>query len=175
MTTKQTIIVLMLTFFTTLTYAQRNVIKVNPLGFFYGYTQAAYERGLNNEETSIELMAEYTNDDVNFNKFSGVLVEFKYKFFFPTSRRSSPFGWYSAPLINYKTLSKSDAATQKILALSGGVVTGVQWNLGDDETGLTIDLNLGSQYSFFFKSEDIKDTDVKGFQPRAALALGFCF
>lgn len=88
-------------------HAQKNVIKVDPLGLLFNTAQLSYERVIG-EKSSLEL-------SLNFNKVTGSLstlsndtevntlgFEGKYKFYF-SSVQMAPKGWYVAPVANYSS------------------------------------------------------------------------
>jgi len=158
--------------------AQKNVIKINPVGLAFGAAQLSYEYALN-DKNALEISMAYSSAKVSFDadevKANGFGAEGKYKIYFSTTK-VAPRGWYAAPVLTYSSASaKSDDSEGKLSVFAAGAVAGYQWIFGGRETGFALDLNLGAQYLSASTSGDISGVAVEGILPRIGLSLGYGF
>ena len=159
--------------------AQKNVVKVNPVGLIFGSAQLGYERVLT-DKSAIEISASYTRLDVTFDNSTtetenGFGVEGKYKFYFSSSK-SAPRGWYAAPLANYSNINGGSGDNDGSVSIFGaGAVGGYQWVFGGNDSGFSLDLNLGAQYASISTDGNITSTDADGIIPRLGIAIGYAF
>ncbi len=164
----------------TVVNAQKNVVKVNPLGLIFGSAELSYERAIS-EKGAFEISASYMSIDATFNNsteetgISGVGAEAKYKFYF-SSVNDAPRGWYAAPLANFYSITGKEGSSKgKVNTVGGGAVAGYQWVFGGGNTGFALDLNLGAQYLSVSTSGDINGTSIDGIIPRLGISLGYAF
>lgn len=159
--------------------AQENVIKVNPLGLAFGFTELSYERVLS-EGSSLELSVAFTSIEAQFtgadkSRVTGFGAEGKYKFYFSSSK-VAPRGWYGAPTVSFSSASgKSGVSEGEISAFAVGGLAGYQWVFGGSDTGFALDLNFGAQYINAKTSGDISGITLDGVVPRLGLSLGYAF
>jgi len=160
--------------------AQKNVVKVNPVGLIFGSAQLGYERVLT-DKSAIEISASYTRLDVTFDNstsqtdINGFGAEGKYKLYFSSSK-DAPRGWYAAPLVNYSNISGDSGDSEGSVSIFGaGAVAGYQWVFGRNNSGFSLDLNLGAQYASISTDGNITSTDVDSVIPRLGIAIGYAF
>jgi hypothetical protein len=159
--------------------AQKNVVKVNPLGLVFGSTEIGYERVLS-EKSSVELALAYSSSSVTLggstsSDATGFGAEGKYKFYFSSSK-DAPKGWYVAPVVTYtSTTAESGGSKGKLSSFGGGALAGYQWVFGGGDSGFALDLNFGAQYVSAEASGDITSFDLSGFVPKLGLSLGYAW
>tara|TARA_B110000967_G_scaffold193895_1_gene221888 strand:- start:1455 stop:1886 length:432 start_codon:yes stop_codon:yes gene_type:complete len=124
--------------------AQKNVVKVDLLGFLFNNVQVSYERVVG-EKSAFELSLSYKkvtgslatlSEDTDVNTIGG---EGKYKFYL-SSASSAPRAWYVAPVVNYSSTTLEEAGKSgDVTSFGGGLLGGYQWILG----GFSLDVNFG--------------------------------
>ncbi|NJB70475.1 hypothetical protein GGR42_000937 [Saonia flava] len=161
-------------------YAQENVIKINPLGLALGSAELGYERALN-EKSALEVSLAYFSSDATFNsgeevKANGFGAEGKYKLYF-SSTNNAPRGWYAAPVATYASASADSSSGEdgKFSYFGAGAVAGYQWIFGGGNSGFALDLNLGFQYISASTQGSISGVSIDGILPRLGLSLGYAW
>lgn len=158
--------------------APQNVIKVNPLGIFFGSASLGYERAIGPKSSFV------IAPSFGFLKFSG----FKYSSFgigaeyrqYLSKGKSAPAGLYVAPGVGYTggsvkvdDGSGSDKTNYSSFTLKG--VLGHQWVW---DSGFVLDLNGGIQYfsfSYDEKNGAFSGAKANGIFPALGLAIGYAF
>ncbi len=159
--------------------AQKNVVKVNPLGLIFGSLNASYERALS-DKSAIEFSLDYTTVNVTVDsgenaKATGLGLGAGYKIYF-SKNNVAPRGWYAEPNLNYASVSASSGNEEgKVNAFSVGALGGYQWVFGGSDSGFALDLGLGFQYFSASTTGNVNDTGLSGFIPAAKLAIGYGF
>ena len=159
-------------------YAQKNVVKANPLGLVFGVADFSYERAIS-DKTSFEIGVSYSGADVTTpsEKISTSAIggEGKFKFYF-SSDKDAPRGWYAAPFASYSVASASDNAGIDVgySTFSGGALAGYQWVFGGGDSGFALDLNFGAQYMSVSATENTT-VSIDGFLPRLGVSLGYAW
>ena len=87
-------------------YAQKSVIKFNPVSLIFGVGKVTYENVLD-EGSSLELSLTYSSLDLGelFGKATGLGGQGKYKIYFANE---APDGWYVAPAVSYSATKYSN-------------------------------------------------------------------
>ncbi|WP_176829738.1 DUF3575 domain-containing protein [Tenacibaculum sp. MAR_2009_124] len=159
-------------------YAQKNVVKANPLGLAFGVADLSYERVIG-DNTSFEVGLSYAGAEVTSNNevisTSAIGGEGKFKFYF-SSEENAPRGWYAAPFVNYSTSSAKSSEGQDVgfSTFSGGALAGYQWVFGGDDSGFALDLNFGAQY-VSASATGGTTVSIDGFLPRLGVSLGYAW
>lgn len=151
--------------------AQKNVIKVNPLGLLFGSASVSYERVLT-PKSAFQVNALYGNlsfSDFSYSSF-GAGVDYR---IYLSKTKEAPVGFYVSPGLAYNNLTfavLSDKATVSSFALKG--LAGYQWVWG----GFDLDLFGGFNYSFGGNvSLNGSNYGVSGFGPALGVSIGYAF
>ncbi len=141
---KKIILLLALFFINSNIFAQKSIIKINPVSLLFGSAKATYE-GVLTESSSYELSLTYNSIDVGIlGKSNGLGGQVKYKIYF---RDTAPEGWYVAPAVGYSSTKYSVMDVDYgINGFSLAGLIGHQWVFGDGG-GFTIDINTGLGYN----------------------------
>lgn len=158
--------------------AQKNVVKVNPLGLAFGAAEFSYERAISDKQ-AFEIGLSYASADVTSGSevisSSAIGVEGKFKFYF-SDDKDAPRGWYAAPFLSYASASAESSSGDDVgfSAVAGGALAGYQWVFGGGDSGFALDLNFGAQY---ISASATSGTSVSfdGFLPRLGLSLGYAW
>ena len=158
--------------------AQKNVVKVNPLGLVFGSLDVSYERVIS-DKAAVEVGFAYSSFDVTSGNTkvstNGYGVEGKYKFYF-SSEKDAPKGWYGAPFVAYSVSSvDSDGVKGDANSFAAGALAGYQWVFGGSDSGFSLDLNFGAQYISASAKGNIDSVSIDGFLPRLGLSLGYAW
>ena len=150
-------------------FAQDQIIKTNPLGLAFGNFNATYEKALN-EQSSIGVGASYLysllGTDVN-----GFGVNGEYRFYITNATKPAPEGFYAGPSIGFRTFSEKETDSGVSILGIGGTI-GYQWVW---DSGVTLELGAGPQYSIIASKDDTTEADFSGFLPRLVFAVGYAF
>ena len=156
--------------------AQKNVAKVDLLGFLFDNVQFSYERVVN-EKSAFELSLSYKkvtgslatlSNDTDVNTIGG---EAKYKFYL-SSVSNAPRGWYVAPVINYySTTLEESGKSGGVFSFGGGLLVGYQWMLGS----FAIDVNAGGIYKSVNNTGDVTSINLDGLLPKFGFGIGYAF
>lgn len=158
-------LILAMSFGLNKSFAQKNVIKLNPLSIFVLTGNVQYERAIN-DKISLQLGGFFGNvglgfgvsegeGDYNYTWF-GITPEMRY--YATHASRSAPAGFYMGPFVRYRqanvdfdvTVSDPNtgfetvAAEAKVSAISPGVILGYQFLLGDV---VALDFFLGPMFN----------------------------
>lgn len=175
---KKNLLVIAMVAFSFIAYAQKNVIKANPIGLAFGVADLSYERVIS-EKGSFEIGLSYAGAKVTAGSevinTSAIGGEGKYKFYF-SSENDAPRGWYAAPFVSYSTSSakSSSGADVGFSAFSGGALAGYQWVFGGGNTGFALDLNFGAQY-VSASATGGTTVNIDGFLPRLGVSIGYAW
>ena len=160
--------------------AQKNVVKVDLLGFLFSNTQVSYERVVN-EKSAFELSLSYKkvtgslatlSEETDVNT---VGVEGKYKFYL-SSAYAAPRGWYVAPVVNYSSTTLEEAGKSgDVSSFGGGFLGGYQWILGSSDSGFSLDVNFGGIYKSVNTTGDVTSINLEGLLPKFGLGIGYAF
>lgn len=171
---------------------EQNVIKLNPLGFFWGNI-LFYERALNDNFTVQLGLGYYSNKTESLSFFGG--VEYKYSGIniSPSARYyfmgEAPKGFYASAGLNY--LNRTEKVTyddglgttteykNKISGFGGGLSLGYQWIW----SGFSLDLSGGAVYTSYSYKYDpdyesaglVGGLSFSGILPAFLLAVGYAF
>jgi hypothetical protein len=163
------------------TFAQegspQNVIKVNPLGIFFGNASLAYERALG-EKSSFVIAPSFGFLKLSGFKYSSFGIGAEYRKYL-SKTRNAPAGLYVAPGVGYTGGSvkvddgNSDKVTYNSFTLKA--VLGHQWIW---DSGFVLDLNGGIQYfsfSYDNKNGAFSGLAASGVFPALGLSIGYAF
>lgn len=149
--------------------AQDQIIKTNPLGLAFGNFNAIYEKALN-EKSSISVGASYLysflGTDVTGFGFNG-----EWRYYITNEKKPAPEGFYAGPSLGFRNFSVRDEDGSVSVVGIGGTV-GYQWVW---DSGVTLDLGAGPQYSIIVAEGDDTTEDFSGFLPRLFFAVGYAF
>tara|TARA_B100000579_G_C22814632_1_gene847124 strand:+ start:182 stop:703 length:522 start_codon:yes stop_codon:yes gene_type:complete len=170
-------IILIITLFTISigSYAQKSVIKFNPVSLIFGVGKVTYENVLN-EGSSLELSLTYSSLDLGelFGKSTGLGGQGKYKIYFANE---APDGWYVAPTLSYSATKYSNLLNVNeefgINVFGVAALFGHQWVFGDGG-GFTIDINTGIGYNNA-KIEGLATWSGDGLAYKGNLSFGWAF
>ena len=170
-------IILIITLFTISigSYAQKSVIKFNPVSLIFGVGKVTYENVLN-EGSSLELSLTYSSLDLGelFGKSTGLGGQGKYKIYFANE---APDGWYVAPTVSYSATKYSNLLNVNeefgINVFGVAALFGHQWVFGDGG-GFTIDINTGIGYNNA-KIEGLATWSGDGLAYKGNLSFGWAF
>lgn len=147
----------------SLAHAQKNIVKVNPIGIIFGVFNAEYEHAFT-EKSSFTIGASYLNwKNVNV---TAVGADLGYRFYF-SKTTAAPEGMFLSPFIslgNYKYTDTNETA----FAVGYGGRAGYQWIW---DSGFALDLYFGYGY------QNVKFTSktISGGLPQLGIALGYAF
>ena len=154
-------------------YAQKSVIKFNPVSLIFGVGKVTYENVLD-EGSSLELSLTYSSLDLGelFGKATGLGGQGKYKIYFANE---APDGWYVAPAVNYSATKYSNdlGAEFGINVFGLAALFGHQWVFGDGG-GFTIDINTGIGYNNA-KIEGLATWSGDGLVYKGNISFGWAF
>ncbi len=156
-------------------YAQKSVIKFNPVSLIFGVGKVTYENVLN-EGSSLELSLTYSSLDLGelFGKSTGLGGQGKYKIYFANE---APDGWYVAPTVSYSATKYSNLLNVNeefgINVFGVAALFGHQWVFGDGG-GFTIDINTGIGYNNA-KIEGLATWSGDGLAYKGNLSFGWAF
>ena len=190
---------LLLTGFGAKTFAQSNVIKINPLSLFAITGNIQYERALN-EKMSVQLGGYFGTISTGFGAdgndagisytWYGITPEFRY--YVTNASKDAPRGLYVGPFVRYRnvtakydaTLSTGEtgAAKASITGIGGGAIIGYQFLFGDV---VALDLFAGPQYTGWSVNAEAEATGEEvsytglfsggSMGARAGIGFGFAF
>ncbi len=173
---------------TTLCFAQSedvkpNVVKLNPLGAFFGAANLSYERALS-EKSSVVISPSFGFFKTGGFKYTTYGIGGEYRFYFSKSK-TAPSGMYAGPGagVTFGTAKISDefnngeeAEKTNVTGFNARAIIGHQWIWG---SGFTLDLNGGIQYlNLKFKDETGSFAGSEAFSgilPSLSVAIGYNF
>lgn len=157
---------------------KQSVIKINPLGAFFGAAQLSYEHALGEHSSFLvsPSLGFFKSGDFKYNTY-GLGAEYR---FYLSNGRTAPAGFYVSPGLGYSfgTAKESfDGETDKtnVSGLTGKAVFGHQWIWS---SGFSLDLNGGIQYfGLKFKDNDTfgSATAFSGILPALGFGIGYAF
>lgn len=163
----------------SLSNAQENAIKVNPLAVLGGTDLISYERALG-ENSSAIISGAVGGYNLGGFKYSSVGGGAQYRYYFEEVMR----GWYGAGSIAYQSgtvevddfFGEGDPSETNFGAFSAGAKGGYQWSW---DSGFTLDLNLGINY-VNFSYDDNNDSQFSslkgsGILPQFGFGLGYAW
>lgn len=159
--------------FSSLSYGQTDIVKINPFGLLFGNINAGWEHVIG-ESSSVEVGLGYRRREGTVGsesdvKFTGFSVYGQYRKYF--GKKVIPNGFYVAPGISYsKTSADVDGDDAGFSALAFGAIVGHQWAWN---SGFVLDLGLGINYYNLSTTGDVSGIDLDGIGPAARVALGF--
>ncbi len=151
--------------------AQKNVLKMNPLGFAFGIYNLTYERALSSS-TSFQVKGSF------FSKLFGLEVsslgfDADFKYFITHKRKPSPEGFYIGPGISINKTSYSEFNDGSATTFGIGGTVGYQWIWN---SGFALDLGMGPKYlTILTSSDDLEGETISGVVPNFTLAIGYAF
>lgn len=158
------VLIFVLVFFTlSLAHAQKNIVKVNPIGIIFGVFNAEFEHAFT-EKSSFTIGASY----LNWSTFdvTALGADLGYRFYFAKTT-NAPAGIFLSPFISLGSYKNTDN-DETAFALGYGGRAGYQWIWS---SGFALDLYFGYGYqSVKFDSETIS-----GGLPQLGIALGYAF
>lgn len=117
---KKLVFIITLVLSVTLSQAQENVIKVNPLGIVFGIANAGYEFSIN-ETQSLTIGALYYNN----SGIDGIGGGLEYRFYFDEVLQR----WHAGPTVGYFSLKDDFDNSAGVFNI--GVEGGHQWIIGE--------------------------------------------
>lgn len=159
--------------------AQKNVIKVNPLGLLFNTLPVQYER-VNSSRTSIGLdvsllINEITYENTKKTDIFGIGFEAKYKIGLD-SKISMPRDWYAAPLAGFGFAETTiNNITSGANIINFGLAAGHQWIFSEKSNGVALDINVGGHYINANTYGSATGISMNGLQPRIGVGVGYAF
>lgn len=158
---------------------QPNVIKINPLGAFFGSANLGFEHALN-EQSSVVILPSFGMLKSAGFKYTTYGIGAEYRFYFTGS---APRGTYVAPGANavfgtakIENSDGSDNSKTNITGFLAKAVIGHQWIWN---SGFVLDLNGGVQYldlKFKDKTGDFANVNAfSGILPTLNVSIGYNF
>ncbi len=146
-------IIVLLTLTLPLNYAQKNVIKGNPIAFASGIFNAEWEKAMNTKSSlSIGAGLAIIND------LNGFLLSGSYRYYITNRKKQIPEGLY----VGADAIFLAGFDDESLLL--SGMNVGYQWIW---ESGFTMDLGIGPHYAFF--------GDFSGTIPYPTFTIGYNF
>jgi len=132
------ILFIVITFSAINIFAQKNIIKANPVSPFFKIYNIGYERETK-EKQSISLSLY----DYNFSNYDGFLINSEYRFYL--SKKKGLRGFFIGPSVFYSKLeSNGDFEKENIYAVN--VNLGQQFSLNSN---LTLDYTFATGYLYY--------------------------
>lgn len=162
--------------FMTVSYGQNQIIKMNPLGFAFGFFNLRYEKAIN-DKTSFQVGGNFYSRKFDDVKTTGFGFDTEYRFYITNKKKTVPEGFYIGPTIGFDFNKTEDTDTSEgaNFSLFGiGATIGYQWIW---DSGMTLELGAGPQYSILAAKGDGLDEsiDYEGVLPRLVFAIGYAF
>jgi hypothetical protein len=158
--------------FLSLSFGQNQVIKMNPLGFAFGFFNVRYEKALN-DKTSFQIGGNFYSRKFDEVKTTGFGLDAEYRFYITNRKKPAPEGFYIGPTIGFdfnktKDTDTKDGATFSLFGI--GATVGYQWIW---DSGFALELGMGPQYSILAgKGDGLDDSvDYEGVLPRFGYAF----
>ena len=155
-------------------FAQNQIIKTNPIGFAFGNFNVKYERALS-EATSFVVGGNFYSRKIFGVKATGYGLDGEFRYYITNRKKPSPEGFYIGPGVSFDfNKLTDDGDTGSFTLLGVGATLGYQWVWN---SGFSLDLGLGPQYTFAAaKSDDVdEDIDFGGILPRFEFSIGYAF
>ncbi|MFZ1257524.1 MAG: DUF3575 domain-containing protein, partial [Saprospiraceae bacterium] len=110
-------------------------------------------------------------------KTTGFGIDAEFRFYITNRKKPAPEGFYIGPNIGFDINKTKEDGTDNSASfnLFGiGATLGYQWVW---DSGFTLELGMGPQYSIFAGKDDNLDTtvDFEGILPRFVFAIGYAF
>ncbi len=156
----------------------KNVVKINPLGIFFGSASVAYERALS-EKSSVVIAPSFGYIKSGGSKYTTFGLAAEYRFYLSQSK-SAPTGWYVGPGASFASgtakMTDSFNGTNEKVSVSGFSVKGIVGHQWIFNGGFALDLNAGIQY-FSLKVKDNSEGigSFNGILPALGIAVGYGF
>jgi len=162
-------------------FAQENVIKVNPLALLGGTDLVSYERALGDQSSAI-VGAGYAGYKFGGFKYTNIGGRLEYRYYFDEVLS----GWFAGGIAQYQS-GKVESETSDIFgtdeldsetnfsSFGVGAKAGYQWVW---DSGFSLDLSLGANYSkFSYDDEDgaFATLEGSGIFPQFGFGLGYAF
>jgi len=155
----------------------KNIVKVNPLGVFWGNASLAYERALT-EKSSFVIAPSFGFLKFDGFKYSSFGIGAEYRFYL-SKTRTAPAGLYVSPGLGYTggSVKDEDYSNEKtnFNAFYFKGVLGHQWVWN---SGFVLDLNGGIEYINFGYSDNsgnLSDLRGSGVFPALGVSIGYAF
>ena len=116
---KKSFLVLIAVFTFSMSFAQEQAVKVNPIGILVGYANAGYEFTVKETQTVTVSALFYDISGVN-----GVGVNGEYRFYFDSGEALK--GWHAGPNVGFISFNNSSST------ITFGGEAGHQWILGEN-------------------------------------------
>jgi hypothetical protein len=158
---------------------QPNVVKINPLGAFFGSANLGFEHALN-EKSSVVILPSFGFLKSGGFKYTTFGIGAEYRFYFTGT---APEGTYVAPgasaqfgTAKVEDGEGGDASKTNISGFAAKAVIGHQWIWN---SGFVLDLNGGIQYlNFNFKDKTgdfAGQNALSGILPTLNVSIGYNF
>ncbi|CAM1370538.1 DUF3575 domain-containing protein [Tenacibaculum xiamenense] len=166
-------------------YAQKNVVKANPLALLGGSDLVSYERAIG-ENSSVSVSGAIGGFKLGGTEYDSKGFGAQYRYYFSEALKA----WYAGASAsfqfgsvenNWNSIFSTDVTTSKtdFTSINGGVRVGYQWVW---ESGFSLDLNLGGVYSSFNYEDDNAEDAVfinglkgSGVLPTFGFGLGYAW
>lgn len=149
-------------------------IKINPLGAIFGAANLAYEKTLS-ENTSVLIAPSFGMLKLSGFKYTTYGLGAEYRFYI-SKNHVAPEGMYVAPGAGFsfgQAKYEDDHDKTKTTGFNIKGVLGYQWIW---ESGFTLDLNGGIQYtSFSFRDDEFDAIPFSGILPALGVSIGYSF
>lgn len=162
-------VTLVFLFSANLSFAQDQIVKTNPLGLAFGNFNAIYEKALN-EKSSVSAGASYLYRLLGTD-VTGFGLNTEYRYYITNATKPAPAGFYVGPSFGFRNFSEKNVDGSISLIGIGGTI-GYQWVW---DSGVSLDLGAGPQYSIIIAESDGSTEDFSGFLPRLVFAIGYAF
>jgi len=151
------IILILTLFIATITNAQQNVVKVNPLGLVFGIANAGYERVIDNKQSFT-----FSSNYFKFDEIKGFGIGAGYNIYLTND--NAPDGLHIGPGMGVSFLSDNEVSATLLNANATG---GYQWILWKH---FAIDLTASGYYLTTTKFKDFKE-----FNYSFGIAIGYAW
>jgi hypothetical protein len=180
---KSTIIISALCLITSIAFAQKNVVKINPLGLIFSTLPITYERVISPKISlggEVSVLFYSATAGTTTTTFFGGGLELKPKFSIAT-KKEMPRGWYISPVVGYAMANgtgkdgNGNNASGGFSIINAGAIAGYQWVFGGAGPGFALDLNGGANYLKLNTTGQASGIKLEGILPRIGIGLGYAF
>lgn len=170
-------------------FAQKNIIKINPLSLGLLTLNMQYERAINNKMSG-QLGVYYTGLKVNVDGdkvgYSGIGVTPEFRYYATNKKKDAPRGFFVGPFFRYQNWNvttnvdngSGDTSEEGTFqSYRGGFILGHQWVFGDV---FSLEFFGGPSIGTSNTSGNIDDEDIRGpgftgIGLRGGMSLGVAF
>lgn len=170
---KRTVLLIVFTVWITAVWAQNQVIKINPAGYFFDAANLSYENATSWPSGSYQINLNYGNLSAPGVKYTGLGAGIDFRHYF-SNTKDAPRGLYlSAGLLYTYIKVMIDGEDSKSIPAGGAKLSlGYQWVW---DSGFALDLFAGYNYNFYHMEDSgIKYHKYRGL-PVVGLAFGYGF